>query len=163
MEVKGKKTKDYSKGKVYKIFCNLTNDIYYGSTIQTLSKRISQHREQLKKGKKMTSFGIIERGDYAMSLVESYPICKSREELLARERIYIENSTCVNKRVPGRTKKEHYQAYKEEIKKKKTEKYTCICGLTLSCQGHKARHERSAKHKTNLAESIKEEQQEVDC
>jgi hypothetical protein len=50
-------------------------------------------------------------------LVEKFP-CDCKYELLKRERYFIENFECVNKIIPTRTKKEYYEKYKEEIKKK---------------------------------------------
>ena len=39
-----KNTKDYSKGQIYCIRNSDTNDIYIGSTCQSLSQRMAQHR-----------------------------------------------------------------------------------------------------------------------
>jgi hypothetical protein len=63
----------------------------------------------------MTSFKILEKNNYDYSLVESYP-CKSKDELHARERFYIENNECVNKYVPTRSHKEYYTSHKDEKK-----------------------------------------------
>ena len=35
---------DYSKGKIYKLVSNKTNDVYIGSCLMTLSTRLSGHR-----------------------------------------------------------------------------------------------------------------------
>ena len=43
---------------------------------------------------------------------EDYP-CNSKKELDAREGEYQKNNDCVNKRVAGRTKKQHYEDNKE--------------------------------------------------
>ncbi len=114
---------DYSKAKIYRIVSNVCDLVYYGSTCETLSRRLAQHRCHYTKylegvGGDMTSFEIIEKGNYEIVLVENYP-CNSREELHRRERFYIENNECVNKRVPCRTRKEYY----EEICEKKKEYY----------------------------------------
>jgi len=45
--------------------------------------------------------------------------------------------------------KEHYQANREKILEKQKQKYTCECGCIVGYSG-KARHEKSAKHKTIL-------------
>jgi len=59
-------------------------------------------------------------------LVENYP-CNSKDELLARERHYIENNECVNKYIPGRPKAEADKAYaianKDKIQEYKKEYY----------------------------------------
>ena len=33
----------YNNSKIYKIVCNITNEVYYGSTVQGLSKRLKGH------------------------------------------------------------------------------------------------------------------------
>ena len=119
--------KDYSKGKIYKIVSNSTADIYIGSTIQTLSQRLAKHRSDFKEWKKgnhnhVRSFSLIERGDYHIILLELFP-CADIEQLIARERWYIENNVCLNKVIPGRTPKEYYQDNQERIKEQTKEYY----------------------------------------
>ncbi len=92
---------DYSKGKIYKIECNITNDVYYGSTLNPLYKRISQHKSR----RSCTAIEIIDRGNYNCKIIEEYP-CNSRIELETRERWWIENNVCINKKIPTRTPKE---------------------------------------------------------
>ena len=109
---------DYSKAKIYHIYCNITGEIYYGSTCNTLAKRMGKHRDEAKENSKKncSSRSIIVRDDYAYSLIEKYE-CNNKQELHARERYWIENNECVNKYVPGRTNKEWYEANKDKIKK----------------------------------------------
>ena len=40
---------DYSKGKIYKILNTIDDEIYIGSTCETLGQRMSKHRHRLKK------------------------------------------------------------------------------------------------------------------
>ena len=104
---------DYSQGKIYKVECNITNEVYYGSTVLSLSRRMRRHRN----GKKCcTAINIINRGNYNVKVIEEYP-CNSKQELEARERWYIENNVCINKCIPGRTEKEWREANKEHCKK----------------------------------------------
>ena len=106
---------DYSKGQIYHIYCNITGETYYGSTVNTLAKRMGKHRDEAKENSKnCASKSIINRGDYDYSLVENYK-CNNKQELHARERYWIENNECVNIVVPGRTKKEWYEANKDKI------------------------------------------------
>ena len=108
---------DYSKGKIYKIYCNITGETYYGSSCNTLAKRMGSHREKAKlTTTSCTSKSIINRGDYDYSLIEKYE-CNNKQELHARERYWIENNECVNRKVPGRTPKEWYQNNKDKILK----------------------------------------------
>jgi len=115
---------DYSKAKLYKVWSPQTREIYVGSTIQTLSNRISGHRTDLKrykagkKGKYCTSFKILEYGDARIELLEKYDACTCRDELLAREGKYIRELDCVNKRIAGRTDKQYYLDNKDKINAK---------------------------------------------
>ena len=110
--------RDYKDGKIYKIVCDNTGLTYYGSTCEKrLSRRLSKHRsnysDYLKNQENnfCTSFKILEGDNYKIVLVENYP-CKSKEELLQRERFYIENNECVNRNIPTRTYKEYYKDYR---------------------------------------------------
>jgi hypothetical protein len=86
----------YEKGKIYKLIDNTNGNIYIGSTTQSLANRKSQHKRDTISGRnKCKSKYIIENGDYVMILIENYP-CKSKEELLMRERYYIDNTDCIN-------------------------------------------------------------------
>ena len=112
---------DYSKSKIYKIVCNITGLIYIGSTSQPLCRRIQDHKNDYKRylnGKHnyVSSFKILENNNYNIVLVEDFT-CKRKEQLHAKERFWIENTECVNKVIPTRTQKEHYQDNKENIKK----------------------------------------------
>ena len=117
---------NYQNGKIYKIYCNLTGETYYGSTCSELTKRVSAHKSDFKRWKNdkshyIKSFDIIERGDCTYSLVEHFP-CDSKIDLHARERYWIENNDCVNKVVPNRTKKEYCEQNKE-LKREQNKKY----------------------------------------
>jgi hypothetical protein len=120
---------NYQNGKIYKIYSYENDDVYYGSTCETLSQRMARHRGHLKdykngKGANITSFKILELTSAKIELVEEFP-CNSKEELLQREGYYIRNNNCVNKCIAGRTKKEYNEQYceknKEQIKEKKKE------------------------------------------
>ena len=107
--------RDYSKSKVYNIVCNITGETYYGSTIQKISQRMNGHRS---KDSECCSKPIIERGDYHYGLVEDYK-CDNLEQLLMRERYYVDNNDCVNKICPIRTKEEvkaYNKLWREEHK-----------------------------------------------
>ena len=69
----------------------------------------------------MTSFDIIERGNYSYSLLETVE-CEDRKQLEARERYYIENNECVNRNIPTRTQKEYNELNRDD-KKEYDKKY----------------------------------------
>lgn len=145
---------NYSRGKIYGLGCNITDEMYVGSTCKKyLSQRVAEHRKNHRKGLSGTANRIIARGNYTCTLLESYP-CQNIDELRARERYWIENTpNTVNKQIPGRTKKEYNKQYcqdnKEKIKEYRKEynstKATCECGCQVSKEGL-ARHKRTQKH-----------------
>jgi len=108
---------NYSKGKIYKIVCHETDEVYYGSTIyKYLSSRLAKHKST----RTCKSKQIIDRGNYSIILVENYP-CENRTQLETKERYYIENNVCINKYIPTRTQQEYCLDNRDrvrEIKKK---------------------------------------------
>jgi hypothetical protein len=134
--------------KIYQII-DLTGECkpYIGSTTQkTLAMRLSQHVYAYKmwkkgEGRKCMSYDIIEKGDYKIELIESYP-CNNRDQLNAREGHYQKTRECCNKNISGRTKKQYYNDNVDKIKKK----YKCPCGGRY-IHKNKPRHMRTKKHK----------------
>lgn len=163
---------DYQKGKIYKIVSDShPQDVYYGSTCQSLSCRMSGHRSEFKLEINRTCCNtIITYGDAKIFLVEKFP-CDSKEELLQRERHYIENNKCINKRLPIISEEEkkkknvtYNQAHKEESKQacikyelshkeersaRKRERVQCECGMTVS-QHSLERHKTRQLHLDNM-------------
>ncbi len=118
---------DYKNGKIYRLVCNVTGLQYIGSTSQSLSKRMYCHKADYKRFLMKTyhfvsSFKIIENGDYDIILIESYP-CKTKEELHQRERFHIEANDCVNKNIPSRKMSEYYNDNRNELLEQKHEYY----------------------------------------
>ena len=116
--------KDYQRGKIYKIVCNITGKIYIGSTCEpTLARRLAKHVGDFKCWKKdskksyTSSFKILEGNNYYIELLELCP-CTIKEELFARERFYIKNNECVNKyknlNMTKEDKKEYLNVTKED-------------------------------------------------
>jgi len=110
----------YTKAKIYKITSDSTDKIYIGSTCNTLSKRIGQHKTDYKSFlnnnfHKISSFEIIKLGNAIITLIEDYP-CDRKEQLHARERYFIElnKAICVNKNIPNRTHKQYYEDNKDK-------------------------------------------------
>ena len=149
-----------SKAKIYKIIDNTNDNIYIGSTCCSLKTRLSKHKSNYKRFlnglyHNVKSFNILKNDDYKIELLENCDI-KTKDELLARERFYIENNDCLNKVVPGRTDKEYYNDNKDKIKDyyitnkdriniKRNQKIDCECGGKFTIRS-KARHIKSTKH-----------------
>jgi hypothetical protein len=120
--------RDYSKSKIYKIIDNTTQKIYIGSTLKSLSGRLSQHKSDYKRYlngrfRYITSFEILKNENYNIILIENCINVTNIELLRSRERYYIETLECVNKTIPGRNKKEYYQNNKKEIIIKRKQYY----------------------------------------
>ena len=118
---------DYSKSKIYKIVCNITGLIYIGSTSQTLTRRIQDHKKNYKyylneKYHYVSSFKVLENNNYDIILLEDYS-CERKEQLHARERYWIENTECVNKVIPTRTQKEYWEDNKQKIAQQRKKHY----------------------------------------
>ena len=157
-------------GYIYKIFCKTDDDlVYYGSTTQKrVCNRISGHNRSYKswklgKSSFVTSFSVIDTGDWDYMTVEKV-MHDEPFELRNRERWYIENNECINKRIPNTTPKEsnkkwydnnkekiaekikdYYEENKEKIAEKHKEKVTCECGCIVRYYGL-ARHTKTKKH-----------------
>lgn len=100
----------YEKGKIYKIVNDdMPDKVYYGSTIRKLNHRFCGHNKSYNY---CMSKILFEKGEPRIELVEDYP-CSSKIELEKRERWYIENNECINRKIPGRTQKEWNDANKE--------------------------------------------------
>lgn len=119
---------DYQKGKIYKLWSPSKNIVYYGSTCETISRRLSKHLTDYKRydgGKGyLYSFKVLECEDYKIELMEEYP-CNNKQQLRKKEGEYIKVNECVNKCVAGRTGKEYYQDnidYKKEYDKQYRDK-----------------------------------------
>ena len=107
---------DYQKAKIYRIISPSKNLVYYGSTTQTLSQRLTDHlkRKKYNKGGQYTSYLVLDCEDYKIELVEKYP-CNNKEQLFKKEGEYIKANECVNKYVAGRTDKEWREDNREYL------------------------------------------------
>lgn len=119
---------DYNKGKIYVIRNHINDNLYVGSTTQTLSKRLSYHKSDSQNKKYKLYQAIDELGfeNFYIELIENYP-CDTKEQLTAREGYFIRLfGTFVNgynKNIAGRTLKEWFQDNKDEIAKQAKQYY----------------------------------------
>jgi hypothetical protein len=105
---------NYANSKLYRIVSEEDIPDYIGCTTQALSDRLTQHVSKYKKfGMGVGGYSskhLIATGRYHIVWIEDYP-CERKEQLRSRERYYIEGRVCINKNVPGRTRKESNSAY----------------------------------------------------
>ena len=168
-----------NNAKIYQIKDNSNNKVYIGSTCDSLNHRLSLHKSHYKRFLKglcnnIKSFEIIKNNDFKIELLEKCQIT-TKEELLERERYYIQNNECLNKYIPGRTDKQYKidnkekiiiknkqyyidnkekfkqndKEYREANKDKLNEKFDCECGGKY-IYSHKANHIKTAKHQKTL-------------
>jgi hypothetical protein len=150
----------YQNGKIYKLTNDINDNVYIGSTIQSLKKRLSQHKDKNYKGhsKKLGD------GEYYITLIKNYP-CENKLELLQEERRIIETTNCINIDIPSRTEKEwrtdnknhlknYYSDWKNKNKDKlkyRTEKIQCPNCNKFTIYNHLARHKKSKKCIENIS------------
>lgn len=108
---------NYQNGKIYAIKSNETEDVYIGSTCETLNTRLIKHKSAYKTGKRCgTIVQILKYSDAYIELIEAFP-CETKRELLNKEGETIRNtSNCVNTQIQGRTKKQWDEDNKEHCK-----------------------------------------------
>jgi hypothetical protein len=136
--------------KIYLISSSQTNQVYIGSTKQTLEQRFSHHKWESKnrKNKCRSRVLINEFSDCKIDLIEY----TTKDLRLQRERFWVVyyGDRAVNRCLPGRSKKEHNKEYKqqhaERIKEYSAVRINCECGSTYT-RGHKSHHIRTKKHK----------------
>ena len=136
---------DYENGKIYKLTCAETCKVYIGSTTLALPRRLSGH-------KSITSTNITRNFiNPKIELIELYP-CKTKQDLLWKEREWMEKTDCINQFLPIMTKDEKriYQKNWErdnykKIAISKQKKITCECGSSFS-RSNKSQHLKTKKH-----------------
>ena len=108
---------DYSKAKIYKITTVKSNQIYIGSTTQSLNSRYINHSCKINK---CTSRLLFKLGECNIELILDYP-CNNKWELELIEAYYIQKNNCVNHKSNKGSKTERQDKYREQNKDKKKE------------------------------------------
>ena len=175
---------NYQNGKIYRLVSG-SGTQYVGATTIGLAKRKSQHKRDYTNNtnNNTTSIQLFQEDNgVEIFLIEKYA-CSSKEELDSRERYWIENiqGGCVNKFIPGRSKREYieqnrehileqkkkyrqanreiileksknyYEANREIILDKEKKKISCECGVEIR-RDSIYQHRKSQKHKNLLQE-----------
>ena len=141
----------YENGKIYAVKNDITDDIYIGSTIVSLCKRMVKHRCDAKMrpnttslSRKMSEIGI---KHFYIELVEDYP-CKNREHLNKREGELIRELATINKRVEQRTPTEIAEQ-RREYREKHHDHF-------LECRREWAEKNREKLREQNRAQKAKD-------
>jgi len=121
-----KKMVNYSNGRIYKLVNDVDDKIYVGSTSLRLSIRKCHHKKAAKRKPNIRVYKHLNEVGWDhvnIVLIENYE-CKTKEQLYARERHWIEElKPGLNNNIPTRTMKEWYQDNKEQILQQKKEYY----------------------------------------
>ena len=122
-------TKDYSQGKIYCIRNSISDDIYIGSTCQSLSQRMAQHRldKRREKHQNRSIYKLMNEVDddnvFYIELVEDYP-CENHYQLRKRGgELKREMKPTLNKQIECRTAKEYQTTYREYFNQYKKKYY----------------------------------------
>ncbi len=161
-------TQNFNNGKIYKITNDYNNDIYVGSTCDTLVKCFSCHRCKInckRDGHRplytlMKEIGV---DRFRIELIEDFP-CEDKYQLRQKEGFWIRELGTLNKTIENRSRaeyvavnrekileyskqysKQNYAENKEILLEKLKETITCECGCVVN-KSHLQRHKRSKKH-----------------
>ena len=97
---------------------------YYGSTHQPLYERKANHKSHHKNKRVCCASKLIMDAceDWDLEIVETLPANSSKEEVLTREKWWVQNNECVNKNTPIQTAeelKEYKRVWAENARRKK--------------------------------------------
>jgi len=141
-------------GRIYKIICKLSNDIYIGSTFNKLNKRLRQHKDDY--GKYLNE--VLDRQHleiYETLWISRLKSCnKNNPFALPLKKHYMMLYREKNKEKLSNLNKEWRKNNMEENKLKRSRKVECECGTTYS-HNDKARHLRSQKHQKFIIDGIR--------
>jgi group I intron endonuclease len=117
-------SQDFSKGKIYKITNDYNDDVYVGSTCNTLVKRFIQHKSSSKNMDKQNTplyklFIEIGFERFRIQLICNYA-CEDKYQLRQKEGEFIRQIGTLNKIIEGRTKKEWLEDNKHKLKEQST-------------------------------------------
>ena len=141
---------DYLKGKIYKLVNDNSDDVYIGSTCQSLAKRIGQHRREYQyyldgKCGNAASFKLFENGGkVSIVLIEEF-LCDNKEQLHKQERYYVDLMKCVNKVLLDEKLSEQCKHNREKEAERKTKKESCDNCNKQIAHGNMAIHKKTNK------------------
>ena len=114
----------YKRGKIYTIRCRYDDTlIYVGSTIDKLAKRFAGHKVDSKR-KPLPLYNHINDDwkNWYIELYEYFP-CDNKEQLEKREGEVIREIATINRNIAGRSRKDYYGEYRDEILEERKQYY----------------------------------------
>ena len=144
-------------GKVYKIICTQSNDVYIGSTFNTLRDRWMDHKNRYRQYQKNPSrnmsihtyFDKYGTDNFKIILIKEYEVV-DRKHLESKEQLWINKFKNINIQSAFNPLRNNKINKNERLKQYRYLTYTCsICNIELVKKG-KAKHERTKKHLNNL-------------
>ena len=145
---------NYSDAKIYKVLNTVDDEVYVGSTTQSLSKRMGKHRRNATQRntqlyQHMNNIGI---NNFYIELIETYP-CNNTDELHKREGEWIRQMGTLNQIVSGRTAQQYRADNKDKLREQNLQYRkqnniicTCVCG-SLVHKLNMCKHIKTEKHK----------------
>lgn len=133
---------------IYALKSTINDVTYIGSTTLPLKKRLSCHKSRAKSGssllyREMRRLGIDNFYIEEVERVQDLSTLKKREsEIMRNLQTHVRG---YNIKLEGRTKKEYYETYKEEINSHRYQVVHCDCG-GHSVKAVFSRHKNSTKH-----------------
>jgi hypothetical protein len=162
----------YQNGKIY--ILRGENEVYYGSTTETLEQRYKRHYGYAKDPMcPMTSIKLFHNYDnVTIELIEDFP-CNSKQELEQREGWYIKHNECINKVVPGKTreeklqdKKDDYNENKDHYNEKSKERYEKIKNteeFKIASSNRRINYRNANRDLVNSKKKEKRKEQTIIC
>lgn len=147
-------------GRVYKIICAQSNNVYIGSTFNTLRDRWRDHKnrylEYIKNNSRTISihnyfdkYGI---DNFKIILIKEYEVV-DRNHLETKEQLWLNKLKNINIQCAfnpfRRSKKMEYQIRKEKM----NIRYECECGSSYYAR-HKYKHLKTKKHQNYISNNI---------
>jgi len=127
-------SRKYENAKIYKLVSNKTADVYIGSCLITLARRLGKHKGDYNSCSSKKMFEVPD-AIITIVLIEALHNCKSKAEMKAKELHYMTTMQCINVNRPfvtdiqlvGGDDKEWQKAYREAnapaIREKSKEHY----------------------------------------
>jgi group I intron endonuclease len=140
-------------GKVYKIICSQSNDVYIGSTFNTLRDRWMDHKNryrvyQKNKSRNMSIHTYFDKygiDNFKIILIKEYEVV-DRKHLESKEQLWINKLKNINIQSAFNPMRNNKLSKNERLKQYRYLTYTCsTCNIELVKKG-KAKHERTKKH-----------------